>query len=163
MHSKSKNKLIEEIAKLSDQELFRSLFMAFQQRNFGLIHSLGRELPTDKQTKLSGDLFLFMQKVNAIQSMLLSKAMLAVAIYNNTFANLLKVDQDKPTITEEFIQERISEQKQWIQEIRKIDSLSQGTLELDELSEMMELENFFEYWQKLFSDLYKDKVEVRDE
>lgn len=82
MHSKSKNKIVDEISQMSVQEILRAFNKALMQGNDDMIELIARNLPKEKNKEFNKYFKLLNQKIALYTQYLLLKATMAVRYYN---------------------------------------------------------------------------------
>lgn len=150
MHSKSGNKIIEQINTFSEKEAFRAYLMAMKQYDFDLGLNILRQLSHDKRRKVERYFTLYQLKIMALNALLVTKATLAIGFYN-TFASkslgLTTVAKNMEGAFDILTKGKKEEKEMWEQKLQEIENESEGVLKLDEFEDMKLLSKFFEYWQ----------------
>ena len=150
MHSKSVNKIIEQLDKLSEKEVFRAYLMALKQANFNLAVKILREVEPEKRAKIERGFTLYELKTLALNGLLVAKASLAVSYYNAFAAKQLGFSSLSEQ-NNQFVEKKTKEKEMWEERIKEINKESGDALDLDEFREMRVLSKVFEFW-KFFED-----------
>ena len=155
MHSRSKEKVIENMKILTEQEAFRAYFQAMRQDDIDLAVSILMRLDMQKRCFVQKTFHLYMAKLMALDACLISKATLAVGFYNLFVAKMLKLLPEAPEIGDgaDFMNMRLHEQDNWVAKIKHLDKETKGALKLKEFDDMEKLNPFFDFWMLLAEKL----------
>lgn len=163
MHSKSKNKLIEEISKLSTEEILRAFTKALMQGNADMIEQIARNLPKEKNQEFNKYFKLLSQKIGLYNQYLMLKAVMAVRYYNVLTFKLFdigQIEEEPLDFTDDF-----KKQNELMAQIKKIDELGGSVVEMDEFRTFDELDVICNQWMKVVVKIqsgYTIKTPIED-
>jgi hypothetical protein len=151
MHLKSEKKIIEQIDLLSEKEVFRAYLQALKQSDMKFAISILEHLPDEKRLKVERCYSIYFAKLFALDAYLLSKAFISIGYYNTLISKLLKLTSFDDSDSNNFTIERVKEQEEWLDKLRKLDKETDGMLELEEFDEIKKVIPFVDYWMETVS------------
>ena len=157
---KSENKIIEEITRLSDKEVFRVYHKALMSGDVDFSVNIFERLNTDKRWVLANTHLLSLLKYMALQMILISKASMAVSFYNSLLSTFLGKEYPKELYGKQFTEKRFEEIQRLREKIEKLDMKAGGALDLEEYDFADGMSPEFDYWIGLADDLLKVIQEI---
>lgn len=147
MFLKSKVNIADQLNKLTPLEAISGMVKSLHLDDHEQADKIFSRLPKDQKSQAWHFMHLYQQKLNAMQSIVLLKASLAMYFYQMLLGNM--IDGNQEVMNPEDYDSNLEKQKYFMKEIEKIDVETNGVSKIAEIDDAFQgMSNYYDQWMR---------------